>query len=46
MMTFNELAQLLETVNPATKKLYQLNDFYLVDANKVTTLPLLWNMYY
>ncbi len=32
-MTYNELAQVLETTNPATGKLYQLDDLNVIDFN-------------
>jgi NitT/TauT family transport system substrate-binding protein len=34
-MTYNELAQLLETVNPETGELYTLDDLSIIDFNEV-----------
>ena len=39
-MTYNEYAQLLEAVNPATGKLYQPADFSVIDWNEVGTAML------
>lgn len=39
-MTYNELAQVLETVNPATGKLYQLEDLNVIDFNAEGTAML------
>jgi NitT/TauT family transport system substrate-binding protein len=39
-MTYNEYAQLLEAVNPATGELYQPEDFSVIDWNEVGTAML------
>ncbi len=39
-MTYNELAQVLETVNPTTGKLYESSDLNLIDFNKQGTAML------
>src|SRR4051812_6579798 len=39
-MTYNEYAQVLETVNPQTGKLYQPEDLSVIDWNKVGTAML------
>ncbi len=39
-MTYNELAQVLETVNPATGKLYTLGDLNVIDFNQEGTAML------
>jgi NitT/TauT family transport system substrate-binding protein len=39
-MTYNELAQVLETVNPTTGKLYQPSDLNIIDFNKEGTAML------
>ncbi len=39
-MTYNELAQVLETVNPATGKLYSPGDLNVIDFNKEGTAML------
>jgi len=39
-MTYNEYAQVLEAVNPATGKLYQPEDLTVIDFNKVGTAML------
>lgn len=39
-MTYNELAQVLETVNPDTGELYQLEDLVIIDYNEVGTAML------
>ena len=39
-MTYNEYAQLLETVNPDTGELYQPEDFSVIDWNEVGTAML------
>ncbi|HEY0186732.1 MAG TPA: ABC transporter substrate-binding protein [Cellulomonas sp.] len=39
-MTYNEYAQLLETVNPDTGELYQPSDFNIIDWNDVGTAML------
>ena len=36
-MSYNEYAQLLEATNPATGKLYQADDFVVIDWNQVGT---------
>jgi NitT/TauT family transport system substrate-binding protein len=39
-MTYNEYAQVLEAINPATGKLYQPEDLIVIDYNKVGTAML------
>jgi NitT/TauT family transport system substrate-binding protein len=39
-MTYNEYAQVLEAINPATGKLYQPEDLTVIDFNKVGTAML------
>ena len=39
-MTYNEYAQLLETINPDTGELYQAEDFVVIDYNEVGTAML------
>lgn len=39
-MTYNELAQVLETVNPDTKKLYTMDDLNVINWNDVGTAML------
>jgi len=39
-MTYNELAQVLETVNPTTGKLYESGDLNIIDFNKEGTAML------
>jgi NitT/TauT family transport system substrate-binding protein len=39
-MTYNELAQVLETINPATGSLYQLSDLNIIDFNTEGTAML------
>jgi NitT/TauT family transport system substrate-binding protein len=39
-MTYNEYAQVLETINPATGKLYQESDLNVIDFNKEGTAML------
>jgi NitT/TauT family transport system substrate-binding protein len=39
-MTYNEYAQLLETINPDTGALYQPDDFVIIDYNEVGTAML------
>lgn len=39
-MTYNEYAQVLEAINPATGKLYQPSDLVVIDYNKVGTAML------
>ena len=39
-MTYNEYAQLLETINPDTGELYQADDFVIIDYNEVGTAML------
>jgi NitT/TauT family transport system substrate-binding protein len=39
-MTYNELAQVLETVDPETGELYQLEDMTIIDFNEVGTAML------
>jgi NitT/TauT family transport system substrate-binding protein len=39
-MTYNELAQVLETVNPATRSLYESSDLNVIDFNKEGTAML------
>jgi NitT/TauT family transport system substrate-binding protein len=39
-MTYNELAQVLETINPATGGLYQLSDLNVIDFNSEGTAML------
>ena len=39
-MTYNELAQVLETVNPSTGKLYESSDLNIIDFNKEGTAML------
>src|SRR2546422_6121736 len=39
-MTYNELAQVLETVNPTTGKLYESSDLNIIDFNKEVTAML------
>ena len=39
-MTYNELAQVLETMNPATGSLYNLGDLNIIDFNKEGTAML------
>lgn len=39
-MTYNELAQVLQTVNPETDELYQIEDLNVLDMNEVGTAML------
>jgi len=39
-MTYNELAQVLETINPTTGNLYQPSDLNIIDFNKEETAML------
>jgi NitT/TauT family transport system substrate-binding protein len=39
-MTYNEYAQLLQTVNPATGKLWNEEDFHVFDFNDLGTFSL------
>lgn len=39
-MTYNELAQVLESVNPDTGELYQLDDMNIIDFNEIGTAML------